>query len=132
MVVVVDTSIIIEYLRAQKGNLPLLLHLQSQNQLTLVLPTVAVAELWTGTSMSVNKVESRITQLIQQFHVIPLDIPIAILAGELSRAKYLSGFDSVIAATALYHQAQIATLNNKHFSAIPNLKLWYPPKENVL
>lgn len=121
--IVLDTSVIIEHIRSAKGPLSKLLKNKNE-QVILFLPTVVIMEIETGTSMEHKNTRLLTRQLLEQLVTIILDVPTAQLSGELVRKGYAKGFDAVIAATCLIHQAELATLNRRHFIAIPGLRLY--------
>jgi predicted nucleic acid-binding protein len=60
--------------------------------------------------------------------LLPVDKPVADLFGEIKCQMEIRGapradFDLLIAATALSHQLVLATLNARHFDAIPGLRV---------
>lgn len=121
--IVLDSSVIIEHLRFGKGFLSKLLKIRNEHA-TLLIPTVVVMEIETGKSMDDKSTQLVTRQLLDQFIPIELSVSIAQLSGELVRHAYAQGYDAVIAATSLLHDAELATLNRKHFIAIPGLKLY--------
>lgn len=126
MNIVVDTSVIIEHLRSAKGPLTQLFNLQASQEASLLLPTIAIAEIWTGKSLDNPKVEKQVIRILNNFISVPLSPQIAMTAGLLVRHQHSHSYDSIIAATALVNQAQLATQNTKHFASVPQLQLWQP------
>lgn len=125
MKVVADSSVIIDYLRSGKGVfLDLTLAARSKS-IDLYIPTVVLLELWEGESMNNKSVEISINRLLNIAKSMPLSDQIAKDAGKIIRKKFVTDFiDSVIAATAVYLEAEIATLNVKHFVKVPNLEIY--------
>lgn len=124
MKVVVDTSILIDYLRG--GTEWEKFISAANNNAELFLPTVVIFELFSGQSTR-NITESRdILDLLNQFEKVDLTEEIAKRAGELFRdtQKTLQVPDYIIAASALDLGASVFTLNKKHFEQIPNLTLY--------
>jgi len=123
--VVLDTSIIIDFLRTKQGLFSELALLEKTGSTLLYLPTVAVLELWKGNSMDIHDVESSVERILQVTRDIPLSKQLAKKAGELIRKDTVSDFvDSVIAASTLYLEAELATLNQKHFAKVKGLKIF--------
>lgn len=122
--IIVDTDILIDYFRTNKGGLVNLLDKQLQGKLEMAISSVTVYELFSGKSSKETK--SVISGLISKFKIIPMDEKIAEFAGELNRDNNLSisSHDFFIAATAILSDSSLATKNKKHFSRIPNLKLF--------
>ena len=122
--VVVDSDIIIDYLRTSKGRLPDLLSLQEQGKIEIYVSSMTVFELFAG-SFS-KKDESKISELVAGFKVVAFDENLAKFAGELTRDWKLSLplADFVIASTAVFIEAQVVTRNKDHFKGIPKLKFF--------
>ena len=121
MKIIIDTSVIIDHTRANKG---VLLRLISSG-VQIYIPMVVISELWAGVSMNDKNNEKKIEKLIERFIEVDLSKESAKKAGELLRNnKLMETIDAIIAATALELGAQVATSNKKHFSKIKNLKLY--------
>lgn len=124
MKIVVDTSVIIDYLRSRSGILTLLVNNNKEGRLDLYMPTVVITELWAGKDSKDELKTSKLEKVIKIFKIIDLNSNIAKTTGILLRDRISSGFDAIVAATALEIGAQVATSNIKHFSKIKNLKLY--------
>lgn len=124
--VVVDSNIIIDYLRSSKGWLPGLLSLQAKGEIEIYISSITVFELFAGSSS--KKDEAKILELASGFKIISFDEKLAKFAGELTRNWKLSLplADFIIASTALFIQAQVATRNKNHFKVVPKLKFFTP------
>ncbi len=122
--VVVDSDIIIDFLRSGLGRLPKLLDSQLKKEVKLYLSSITVMEIFSGQS---SKSEAAtIEELFSCFQVISLDTDLGKFAGVIKRDDKVTIDvpDLIIAATALYLEAKIATNNQKHFSKIPKLKFF--------
>ncbi|MBI2326512.1 PIN domain-containing protein [Candidatus Collierbacteria bacterium] len=125
MNIVVDSSVIIDYIRAGVGCLPGLLESAKSGKIKLYVPTAVVLELWSGKSMNLVKNRQRVNLIFSAMEKIDLTGTIAKQAGALIRHGYVhSGFDSIIAASALELEARLATGNRRHFDSVKNLKFW--------
>ena len=124
MKLVIDTSILIDYLRGGVRWENLLNKLEKDDE--IYLPTIVVFELFSGGSTSDPKTSERINDFIKYFQKIELTERIARRAGELFRdvSKNLGAPDYIIAASALEMNARLVTLNKKHFEQIPSLNLY--------
>ena len=123
--IVVDTSIFVDYIRSKKGILPELMKLASKKQTTLYVASVVILELWAGLSMNDDDIYKKVKRLVKVAKVINLTGQLAESSGELRRKKEVIGnMDAVVAATALYLGAELATNNKKHFEKVPGLKLF--------
>lgn len=127
MKVVIDTSIIIDYIRGSYGVFEDLAFLSKKKSIRLYIPTVVILELWKGKSMENKDVLSKMERMLRVCKVSPLSEQIAKQAGELIRKGIIIDFiDACLAATTLYLEAQLATRNKKHFEKVRGLKLFRP------
>lgn len=124
MKLVVDTSILIDYLRGGTKWQDFLVN--APRNAELFLPTIAIFELFSGKSTKKSLIAEDISNLLKRFTNIELDENIAQKAGELRRdvGHHISPQDYIIAASALEINGTVVTLNKKHFEQIPNLKLY--------
>jgi predicted nucleic acid-binding protein len=119
--VVIDTSVIIDHTRANKGDLLKIIKSNSQ----IYIPMIAISELWAGKSMADLEDSKRVENLISVFSKIDMDEGSAKKAGEILRNNSSLGVaDAIVAAIALKIGGCVATNNTKHFSKIKNLKLY--------
>lgn len=127
MKVVVDTSILIDYLRGGKKWEKFIKEIDNGTE--LFLPTIVIFELFSGSSTKSLAKRFDIIDLLKQFRQVDLDETIARMAGELYRdtTQTLEVPDYVIAASALSIKAQVVTLNQKHFDQIPNISIYPLP-----
>lgn len=123
--VVLDTSILIDYIRTNKGVFLQLLGEAKSNRIKLYTPSVVLVELWAGQNMIDKDLELYVKKLISIVEVLELSKQLAIHAGELARTCPEVGYiDMIIAVTALHLDAKLATLNIKHFKSVPGLVLF--------
>jgi len=124
--VVVDSSVLIEKMRMVKNCFyDKLVELQSNGKVDLLISVIVIAELWTGDSMNQKvKIESAET-LIKHLRRIVVNEDISKLAGEIMRKHKIQGMDALIVASALESEAELATLNTKHFVNVKGLKLYH-------
>ncbi|OGK25606.1 hypothetical protein A2954_01245 [Candidatus Roizmanbacteria bacterium RIFCSPLOWO2_01_FULL_37_12] len=123
--VLIDTDIIIDYLRTREGLLPELLELQVQKKLDIYISTVTIMELFSGKSS--KEKEINLMELISVLKIVELKLELSKFTGELKRDYNLSTMsfaDLFIAACALFVNAKLATRNRKHFQGIPKLKFY--------
>lgn len=123
MKLVVDTSILIDYLRGGTKWKELLLKVEEGTE--FYLPTIVIFELFSGKSSADSRILNRITILLKYFQQIELSEDIAERAGKLYRDinKRFDVPDYIIAASALNIGGTVATLNRKHFVEFPGLEL---------
>lgn len=123
--VLLDTNILIDYLRAKRGPIIELFQLQEQGRIQLYLSSLTVMELYAG--LSSPKMQDELDAVFNACFIIPFDQVIARFAGELKRDKKFLAVplaDFLIGTTALWLKARLATGNQKHFAGIPGLKFF--------
>ena len=121
--VICDTNILIEYF---KNNPSVSAELKTIGEHNIYLCSVTVGELYFG---ALNKTErEKIKKRISLTTVIPLNENISEIFESLiydySLSYRLSVPDALIAATALYYDFDLYTLNLKDFKFIAGLKLY--------
>ena len=126
MVILLDSSVLIEFARTKKGNFLNVLEEIEEKSGSLITSTLVICEFWSGESMKSKKAEHEAAEIFQQIKAIPVNEIIAKKAGELRRIYKLQIADALIAATAIDSNAQLATLNIKHFKNVPGLTVWQP------
>lgn len=120
-----DTNIFIEVYRR---NAHIQIELEKIGYDNIVISDITRAELFYG---AINKVElQKISRDIDILPVLHIETEISVMAVDLVKRYCLSHKldidDALIAATALYHDIELFTLNLKDFAFIPNLKLYKP------
>ncbi len=121
--ILVDTDIIIDFLRTGQGIFPSLFDFQQKRTVELYISTITILELFSGSSSKKDQDPSR---LISTMKVVEFNTDVAKFAGELKRdnAIVIAFADLIIGSSALYINAKILTKNKKHFRLIPGLKFY--------
>lgn len=123
MSLLIDTNVIIDYLRHHPKALVLIDGMRGKPSISVV----TAMEAYAGASSKAE--EKCIEQLLQGSRVLPVTIEIARAAGQhmkhYARSHGLDDIDALIAATAEQHGLQLATLNVKHFPMLKRLKAAY-------
>ena len=126
-IIIVDTDIIINYVRQTSLVLLKKLKLHALGKLKLVVSTITVFEFYSG---GTNEIEEKMEDsdlLFSQFFRQPVTDEIAKLAASLNRKFHLYGkigaSDLLIAATSIYLGGKLLTANKRHFKLIPGLNL---------
>jgi len=122
--VLVDTSVIIDYLR--KTNKEKTLFWELVNKYNCYVSAVTVYEIYTGAKDEAKRVEA--DTVISFLNVIPFDTPQAknasIIFQKLKKKNKLIEFrDIFIASCAIVQNIQLATFNTNHFERIKELKI---------
>lgn len=121
--VLCDTNILIELL---KNNPTIVERLNSIGEERISISMVTAAELIFG---ALNKTElSKINKLIALTSVFQINETISTISLELLNKYTLSHHltlpDSIIAATAIFYEIPLFTLNTKDFRCIDGITLW--------
>lgn len=121
--ILLDTDVMVDFLRGH----PKAVAFVKTHFNRIILSSVVVAELYAG--IRDDDEQSRLDELISIFLVIPISSGIA-KSGGLYKRDFLKSHgvglaDAMIAATALAEQAELKTLNTKHYPMFKNLKPAY-------
>ena len=122
--IVCDTDILIE---SFKNNQEIITSLRSVGFENIALSSITVMELYFG---AFNKSElQQIKKHLQLLKTIPVNEQISYKAIDLieqyAKSHNLKIPDSLIAATAIYHDLELMTINTKDFRYIEGLVLYY-------
>lgn len=121
--ILLDTSVLIDFLR-RKDKVDTLLNKISNNEFYISI--VTHTELYSGKSVWEEKEARReLEKLLSIIKVLPLITEISQIAGKIKAYNNdRTLLDCIIAATAIYHKLDLATLNTKDFEKIKGIKLW--------
>lgn len=116
-----DTNVLIYHLHDEQSARAFIDE-SMRNFFPLYISTITVTELlkWPGLPSSE---ELAIEELLTALSVLPLDVQIARIAGQLGRNYNLKLADSIIAATALFTGSTLVTRNVRDFRRVPSLTL---------
>ena len=123
--VLVDTSVLIDYFRRKdKGRT--LLHQLAEDGCTLKLSVITEYEVYVGATTDQLAYWD---QVLEHIEVLPLGSRevrrAAMIQAKLKRQRMQVALpDLFIAATALEADLPVATLNRKHFVALPGIRLF--------
>jgi predicted nucleic acid-binding protein len=121
--VLVDTDVMVDFLR---GN-PKAVALVQTHSARVILSSIVAAELFAG--IRSDEELSKLDSPISIFQVVPVSVEVA-RAGGLYKKDYAKSHgvglaDAIIAATAEAENADLKTLNIKHYPMIKGLKPAY-------
>jgi hypothetical protein len=123
MSTLLDTSVVVEWLRKQPAAIAHVKRLRDKPSVSVV----TLAEIEIGVRSPANERDA--DAFFGLTHVLPIGREIAKHAGSLLRHYGASHSvdlpDALIAATAEHHALKLATLNLKHFPMLPGLKRPY-------
>ena len=74
--------------------------------------------------MNIQSNQAAAERIFADINLLEATKNLAQQAGEIRRRHGTHIADAIIAATAIENNAQLATLNTKHFENIPGLKIW--------
>jgi tRNA(fMet)-specific endonuclease VapC len=122
--ILIDTSIIIEYLRKSNKQNCLLYQFLDINELSI--STITEFELYAGALDNQKRLNAK--KILSIFEILPFNSDIAKEAAaiyqNLKHDNQLIGLNDIfIAATAKHYELPILTLNKKHFARITNLNI---------
>ncbi|OGC46456.1 hypothetical protein A3F07_02315 [candidate division WWE3 bacterium RIFCSPHIGHO2_12_FULL_38_15] len=121
--VLLDTSVIIDFLRAKNRNETKFYKL-AEKGVNLYISILTYAELHAGKSVWENqKALYSLQKILSGLTVIYLTEVTAREAGRIRATYKLDLIDSIIAATALEKDISLATLNTKHFTKVTGLNV---------
>lgn len=124
--VILDTNIIIDHLRRSSKDSALSELSKKYGREEVGISVITIQELYEGKSTSDPVKENQMMSILGLLNIFPYDVEVARLAGEIARdaEEPIELADAAIAATAIINEAELCTLNRKHFQTIPNLKLY--------
>jgi len=122
-----DTNILIELYR---NNRTIIAAVEAIGQNNVAVSDVTRAELFVG---ALNKRELQILRKdINQLSILPIQPEISLMSISLLEKYCLSHgldfHDALIAATAIFHQLELFTLNIKDFAYISDIKIYKFPE----
>lgn len=131
--IVIDTNILIDYANGYAKWLDSFLEIRNSNT-KLILPTIVIAEYFTSISLENKHNAETADKAFSFFAKQDLNEPIAKILGTIMRRKtYVPSAgvaDLIIASTAIYLDAELATGNKADFAKIPNLRFFDPKRLN--
>lgn len=123
MNLLLDTSVIIDYLRFPKKPNSQILQVAKKYS-DFYISDITLAEFYAGKQIWQSKEKMKqIESILEHLQNIPLNDKICRLAGQIRAQQDIALMDALIGATALTNELPVATLNTKDFAKIPGLKL---------
>ncbi|MFH1602122.1 MAG: PIN domain-containing protein [Candidatus Shapirobacteria bacterium] len=124
--ILVDTNIIIDYLRQKNKSKSIFFKIFSQKENKAFVALVTVAELWAGKSAAQKKTSQLLEKIINGCQVLIPSLNTAKKTGELLRqTNYnLSYQDAQIAALSLENKLEVLTFNQKDFKKVKKVRLY--------
>jgi len=129
--IIVDTNILIDFSRKKRIKKeeilwPKLVSFAKREGHQLVLPTIALFELFSGNEMKVVSNREKTENILKDVVVLDLNEEIAKKGASLFRQYQanVGPIDYILAATTFILKGELATLNPKHFSIFKELSLF--------
>lgn len=120
---VIDTDVLVDYLRGHDQAISFV----NRYALQIIIPSIVVAELYAG--VKDEKEEALLETFLSLFRVVAVTDDIAKLGGtykrEYAKSHGVGLADAIIAATAHAENAELKTLNTRHYPMIKGLKPAY-------
>ena len=121
--ILLDTDVLIDFFRAYSKAVALV----NKYNTRIILSSIVVAELFAGVKGDME--EAALQNFVSLFRVVPIDTEIG-KAGGLYKRDYGKSHgvglaDAILAATAEAENAELKTLNTKHYPMLKGLKPAY-------
>lgn len=116
--IIVDTSVLVEYLKTGKGKLP-----DVHEKFELIVSSVTVTEILASKTFMDNSLEEEVNSFVSKyFKVMDVSESIAKLAAKIIRDHGLNFVSSVIAATAMEGNHKLLTSKKGDYSKVDNIQ----------
>jgi len=123
--ILIDTDVVVDFLRGYDKAIAYLKNYPSE----IALSSIVVAELYAGVR---DDEREKLDEFVSLFPVLPITPEIAKAGGPLKRDYHRSHgvglADALMAATAVSENAELKTLNTKHYPMLKGLKPPYVKK----
>jgi len=121
--ILLDTDVLVDFLR---GHSKAVAFVKAQSD-RIILSSIVIAELYAGVKGNAEQVA--LEDFISLFHVVPVDTEIAKTGGiykrDYAKSHGVGLADAILAATAEAENAELKTLNTKHYPMFEGLKPTY-------
>lgn len=122
----VDSDVLVDFLRGEEKAVIYI----KKHARKIIISAISAAELYAG--VRENEERQELDEFVELFPILPVTLEIARIGGlykrDFFKSHNLSLADAIIAATAKTHEADLKTLNTKHFPMLKGLK---PPYKKV-
>ena len=121
---VIDTCIFIDHLRNYHPALSFFDLMLGRKD--ILFSAITEVELLQGNANTVQEKREMLLKYLALWKKVPVDNPLTVLAGDISRKYNVAVPDAIIAATAIINNAVLITKNVKDFNKITNLNIKEP------
>ena len=123
--ILIDTDVVIEYLRTKDKSKTLLIELLEKYD--VFLTPITEFELFLGAKTARHK--NDLVMLFNEIEVMPFSLGCGEVAANIwkdlrDKHQHLEIRDIFIASIAIHNNAWLCTFNKKHFKAIKEVKIW--------
>jgi predicted nucleic acid-binding protein len=119
----VDTDVLVDFLRGQSMAATLI----RDNAGWIILSSIVAAELYAG--VRGNQELATLDKLLSLFRIVPVSAEIARTGGifkrDYAKSHGVGLADAIVAATAMVENAELKTLNVKHYPMIKGIRPAY-------
>jgi len=132
MAIILDADVII---KGEKGNFDLIGWLNAQADQDFEIAAITVAELWHGIERATAPHRARreryLRTIVERLEPIPYTEITALIHARLwaeleSSGNMIGAHDMILASAALERDSVVATLNKRHFTVVPGLRVIEP------
>lgn len=121
--ILLDTDVLVDFLRGH----PKAVVFVNAHSDRIILSSIVIAELYAGVKR--DNEQAALDNFVSLFHVVSVSADIAKIGGlykrDYERSHGLGLADAIIAATAEVENAELKTLNIKHYPMLKGLKAAY-------
>ncbi len=121
--ILLDTDVLVDFFRGHSKAVAFI----NAHSDRIILPTIIVAELYAG--VKGEKERAALDRFVALFRVVPVSAEIAKTGGlykrDYGRSHGVGLADAIIAATAKAENAELKTLNRKHYPMLKGLRTAY-------
>ena len=121
--ILLDTDVLVDFFRGYSKAVAFI----NANSSRIILSSIVVAELYAGVKGDAE--QSTIDNFVSLFRVIPVGVKIAKVGGiykrDYGKSHGVGLADAILAATAVVENAELKTLNIKHYPMIKGLSPAY-------
>ena len=123
--ILIDTDVVIEYLRSKEKSSTELIKLLQKHD--LLLSSISEFELYLGAKT--KRHQKDLEMIFDEVSVIPFDFGCGRIAANIWKGRELNHQHHeikavFIASIAIYNDVWLRTFNEKHFKGIEELKMW--------
>jgi predicted nucleic acid-binding protein len=123
MKILVDTSIIIDFLRSREKQSTAYFRTFFETENSAYISFVTMIELYAGKSIANQDQRALLEELLETVEILESDTATCIKAGEILRSHTISFQDAVIAAQSINASLRLMTYNKKDFIPVTGIRL---------